>query len=406
MAFIQRDESMTTITHPITSKRCDIVTTMNPDQQEKAEVSKSLPPLRKLDECAVDDIAAILRLERTHYMPVFDYIRRNEAFQASPTKLVDEESRDKICQWGKLSAVVAAIKDSSFGGQMLLTFLCPFLSYCTAFDIIDYWRYDREVVSIMFFYLDRMCAMKAKQTNCPISNRYFQDFAVASLYLAIKVHGEPEYINKHQESIKPPINFFIKVTRGIYSCEDITNMERLILSTLEWHVNPPTMLCFISYLLRFLPNAWGSEPVDNRIANTIFEYAKFLTEIAVCDSSFAFQFKSSEIAYAAILCALDAKQHTIPFPYESRVAFQKKVAAATSLTPKTKAIRRARIAFKKSHLYQDAYEDLNIPVPTGGLSRRSSSAGSEGGTTSPVCVSEPLLTNAVRDQKRTRLTYE
>ena len=305
-----------------------------------------------------------------------------------------------------VSSVVAAQTIWRFGAQVWLTFLSFLLWYCTAMEVADYWGYDREVISIMFFYVDRMCAITAKRDNRPVSAGYFQDVSVASLYLAIKVHGEVDD-NESQDNIKPSIDWFVGQCRGVYSSEDITALERTILSTLEWHVNPPTMLCFISTFLRFLPNAWGSEPVDNRIAHAIYEFAKYLTELSVLDSYFALQFKSSEIAYAAILCALDEKQHTFPFPYESRIAFQKKVAAATSLTPKTKAVRFATFALKKilpSQFRQQDYEDINIPVPTGGLSRRSSSAGSEGGTTSPVCVCEPLST--VRDQKRTRLTYE
>lgn len=363
---------MATYTQSLAPTPCDNITAVSMDHMEKMGLSNSFSRRRKLDEYAAVDVGALLALECAHYLPGFDYLRHNEYFDGRGYKCVDEGDRRKICDW--------------------------------AYQVVDHFGFDREVVAIALSFLDRMCAATATRTNGPITNDYYQLTSMCSIYLAIKLHGMVD-VNEGENPPRLPIKNLIGLSRGLFTIETLEAKEREILSTFKWHVNPPTTLCFISVLLRFLPDSWGYEEMDDHIANGIFEMARYLTEVSVCDSSFSFQYKASEIAYAAILCAMDATQHKLPFPYEARVAFQKKVAAATSLTPKTKGVRNVCFMFKKLEQYpHPKYDDLGMPLPTGGLSR-SSSVGSEGGTTSPVCVCEPI-TNMVRDLKRTRLTYE
>ena len=163
--------------------------------------------------------------------------------------------------------------------------------------------------------------------------------AVTSLYLAIKLHGETDAIEGAPKKLR--INAFVELSRGMFSIETLETMERSILSNLEWYVNPPTTVCFVASLLRLLPESWDSQPLHSSVASTIFEMARYLTELAVCVSSFTFQFKASEIAYASILCAVDALRDSIPLPYGARIAFLNSVAEATSLTPGNENIRKA-----------------------------------------------------------------
>jgi hypothetical protein len=267
-----------------------------------------------------------------------------------------------------------------------------------AFKIADHHGFDREVVSFAVNYLDRVSSIAT--TKGSLTTKFYREIAAISLYLAIKLHGEVEDTMADSPQ-KLEVEYFSSMV-GL-PVQDIESMEWGILSTLEWHVNPPSMLCFIQTLLRFLPDSWGSEPTDNTIAGHIYETARFLTELSLMHPSFCFHFKSSEIAYAAILCALDTLWNKIPFPYEARLAFQDNVAAATGMTPKTKRIREVIFQFKKLDQYPYKYEETNTTMPAGGLSR-SSSVGSDGGTASPVCVCEPI--NKKVQQKRTRLTYE
>lgn len=334
---------------------------------EKEGSSKPSSKGRKLDEGAVDDITAILRLEHAHYLPAYDYLTHNNSYQ-NTSECVTEEYRHKVCDW--------------------------------AYKIVDCQGFDREVVSIAMNYLDRMSSITAITTKGPVTTNFYRLVALSSLYLAIKLHGEVD-VSMADNPRMIEVEAFSRLSR--FPVQTIESMECDILSTLEWHVNPPSMLCFIQTLLRFLPDSWGCEPVDNCIAGQLYETARFFTELVVYLPSFSFHFKSSEIAYAAIICALDCLWNKMPFPYEARLAFQDNVAAATGMTPKSKNIRDACFQIKGLDQFPYKYEEINAPMPAGGLSR-SSSVGSDGGTASPVCVCEPI--NNKVQQKRTRLTYE
>ncbi|KAL7442831.1 hypothetical protein ACHAXH_009539 [Discostella pseudostelligera] len=73
------------------------------------------------------------------------------------------------------------------------------------FDVVDHFQYDRNVVSIALWYIDRYVGHllveeernqrragggRTESASQPIKRRHFQLIAVTSLYLAIKVHGE------------------------------------------------------------------------------------------------------------------------------------------------------------------------------------------------------------------------
>ncbi|KAL3759162.1 hypothetical protein ACHAWU_002043 [Discostella pseudostelligera] len=73
------------------------------------------------------------------------------------------------------------------------------------FDVVDHFQYDRNVVSIALWYIDRYVGhllveeernqrraggSGTESVSQPIKRRHFQLIAVTSLYLAIKVHGE------------------------------------------------------------------------------------------------------------------------------------------------------------------------------------------------------------------------
>jgi len=367
MAFEESDDAMTSAGPSLALTPCHSAHAMSTEVLENGGPSNSVSRAHTLIAGSVDAVAALLEQERTHYSPAGDYLSLSRATQRT-REHVTNTTRHDMCQW--------------------------------AYTNVDEFGYDREVVSIMLSYLDRMSSIAAKQIEGPLKVLDFKLTAISSFYLAIKLHGEVEGAVHPQ---KPAIKTMVALCQGVFSVEDIEAKEREILSTLGWHVNPPTMLCFIVALLRFLPDSWGYEPIDDRIATNVYEMARYLVELIVYRSDIIFQFKSSEIAYASILYALDILQYRDPFPYEARLAFQEKVAAATSLTPSTRGVLLVIFTFKRMDVFSYKHEHVDIPMPAGGLSR-SSSIGSDGGTTSPVCVCEPV--NNIRNQKRTRLTYE
>lgn len=60
-------------------------------------------------------------------------------------------------------------------------------------DVVDHFKYDRNVVSIALRYIDQYVAyllLRKSNSSEPVKRRHFQLIAVTSLYLAIKLHGE------------------------------------------------------------------------------------------------------------------------------------------------------------------------------------------------------------------------
>lgn len=75
-------------------------------------------------------------------------------------------------------------------------------------------------------------------------------------------------------------------------------MEFRILSSLDWMVHPPTVVSFVSHFLLFLPQ------VHSSVRKDIFELARYLAELSICDAFFV-DCSSSTIAYSAVLNVMD-----------------------------------------------------------------------------------------------------
>ena len=96
-------------------------------------------------------------------------------------------------------------------------------------------------------YIDRFLLLHHNPEE--ISTRSYQLVAMTSLYLAMKLHvGEANYID-FQGNIQPKnivsLPEFCELSRGKFSPEDIISMERSILGTLNWKVNPVSPMSFV-----------------------------------------------------------------------------------------------------------------------------------------------------------------
>jgi hypothetical protein len=179
-------------------------------------------------------------------------------------------------------------------------------------------------------------AKKLHKAGAIVTRKEFQLSAVTSLYLAIKLHRETDAKDGGPRILS--INAFVELGRGLFSIETIETTELSILTTLEWHVNPPTTVAFIASLLRLLPINFKRLQSG---ASAIYEKARYLTELSVCVSTFSFQFTSSQVAFAAILCSVYALRESVPFPHEVKRAFLTSVASVASMSPNTASVKRA-----------------------------------------------------------------
>lgn len=315
----------------------------------------------------VDHLMVLLSQEACAYPPCVDYlsmVRQMASLESGD--IVSEGWRRKLCEW--------------------------------SYEVVDHFGFDREAVSIALNFLDRYVATKVQECNHVIGQREFQLLAVTCLYMALKIHGETEDPNGQRRKLR--IDAFVELSRGFFPVEVIENMEREVFTTLDWRVNPPTCLRFVASFLRLCPK-WTSGASSQAHCNfigSIFDVARYLTELSVCVSSFSCTFKTSVIAYASVLCGMEALESNMPLPFAVRVAFQNNIADVTGMTPDCPDILRAKAMVKE--LCPDMFNRIEVPHEIPDHSENSSDlTGQSGGKTSPICVMDEV--NETR-RKRSR----
>lgn len=149
--------------------------------------------------------------------------------------------------------------------------------------------------------------------------------------MAIKIHGETDCAEGPRRKLK--IDAFYELSRKQFKVEVIEKTERHILNALNWNVNPPTALKFIATLLCLCPK-WHNashQATHSSVLGGIYDVARYLTELSVCQSDFTFYCKTSVVAYASILFAIGSLRSTLPLPFAVRVTFLSNIAEATGL---------------------------------------------------------------------------
>lgn len=101
----------------------------------------------------------------------------------------------------------------------------------------------------------------------------------------------------------------VQLSRGVFTLQEMEQMESNVLQQLRWHVHPPTPQIFIKHFLIFL----SVEDVE------LHDHAQFMIELSVMDYFFV-SYKPSEIAIAALLNSMDrlGRTNQITFPFSSQ----------------------------------------------------------------------------------------
>lgn len=170
---------------------------------------------------------------------------------------IDEVCRDKMCEW--------------------------------SYQIVDFCKFSRESVDIAMNYLDRFLLTTAGASALQDRNIY-QLTAMTALYSAIKIH--------ERQALSPKV--VSQLSRGIYNDCQITEMEAVLLTALEWKLHPPTAISFVRELLTALP----ARLMDDSMKDTILEIAQMQTELSVSNYRFI-ETPSSTVAFCAIMNALE-----------------------------------------------------------------------------------------------------
>jgi Cyclin, N-terminal domain len=294
--------------------------------EESWELSQSCSELMKGERRTADlsdaaeNLVVLLSQEAEGYGLPSNYIAKASMSPLNAKERVSESWRRKLCEW--------------------------------CFEVVDHFTYDREVVSFALSYLDRAAARKSELTDDPLPKRDYQRLAVTSLYMAIKLHGETD--EKEGPRRKLGIKVFVELSRGFFDRDAIEATERSILQSLKWRINPPTCLRFLVSFFPLCPK-WNSrdDSGSNRtthasVVAAIYDVSRYLAELSECVSFFAFRCKPSAVAFAAILCAMDALRSSSPLPDAVRVAFLSNMAHASGYSADDELIREVCFKLKET----------------------------------------------------------
>ena len=157
------------------------------------------------------------------------------------------------------------------------------------YQIIDYCDYRRETVAVAVSCLDRFLCSPG---GCEIQRdrNLFQLATMAALYTSIKT--------QESEAMSPTV--VARLSRGLFSKEQVTVMEFQILTSLQWRVNPPTALTFVDLFLCLIPDDIVSQDIKEKSIGL----AKYQTELSMGDS-YCIGIGASAIALASLINSLE-----------------------------------------------------------------------------------------------------
>ena len=160
-----------------------------------------------------------------------------------------------------------------------------------SYNVVDFFSLERETCALAISYSDRFLATKKWGLEYLEDTEKYQLLCITALYIAIKVH-EPA-------SLTPQA--FVEIGRGQFTVKQMEQMEKRLLSALEWRVNPPTSLEFVRNYLELIP----PNQLDKSTKATVYVLARAQTERALSDYSLL-TIDASRVAFASVQNALEA----------------------------------------------------------------------------------------------------
>mmetsp|Transcript_1599 Transcript_1599/g.2200 ORF Transcript_1599/g.2200 Transcript_1599/m.2200 type:complete len:299 (-) Transcript_1599:99-995(-) len=246
--------------------------------------------------------------------------------------MLEQEASSYIIKFDYLAAI--KIKNDGAGGKDELTegfrrLVCGWL-----FEVVDHFNYDRDIAAIATYYIDQTTAIQMQKQDKTVQRREYQLIGVTSLYLAIKLHGG------HEDASRPDIQSFANLSNSQFSVKEIEGKELEMLTMMDWHLNPPSSSRVVVNLIYFIPEYWEEDETSGGKSSkaeisSIFEVSRYLTELSLHVSEIFFKYKSSEIAFAAVVCAMDALKDKLSLPRWVREDFISNVTDSTNLTLKS-----------------------------------------------------------------------
>ena len=164
--------------------------------------------------------------------------------------------------------------------------------YHRFYSTIDICQFDREIVAVSISIMGRFLSTQNVIAQRALQDRdEFQLVAISALYMTIKIHNKM-FLSS---------GFFADVSQGIYTIEEIEDMELAILQGLSWRIYAPTSIQMVYNILSLvLPNVNLPESTWGYILDEV----RYQTEVSLQNYNLSSKQRSSTVAMAAIFNAV------------------------------------------------------------------------------------------------------
>jgi len=159
------------------------------------------------------------------------------------------------------------------------------------YQIVDFCKFSRDTVAISVNYLDRFLST-TEGIDARKDRKICQLAVMTCLYTAIKIH--------EIEAIDP--TSISDLSKGNYTGEQVVDMERKIIMTLRWHLNPPTPCSFTRQFLSLIPD----KTMSRSEKSATMKLAKYQIELSVGE----YYFLSNDASCIALASLANAMQAT------------------------------------------------------------------------------------------------
>ena len=215
------------------------------------------------------------------------------------------------------------------------------------YQLVDKYSLDRELVAIAGSYMDRYIPLSQHQHPSINRGYTYQLVGMTSLHLAIK-------ITRDQGKCAGATSF-ARLSRGLFTEDDINTMEWSMLTTLQWRMHPPTAVTFATLLLMFVPRD-ACSPFSR---HDLFERIRYLLEISVTIPFFLGK-KTSNMAVGAFIVIMESEEQPNVSETEHRAQFKRYLFTVAGIDSDADKVIECRDAMKK--IQQEAAVELKKKV--------------------------------------------
>jgi hypothetical protein len=207
--------------------------------------------------------------------------------------------------------------------------------------VIDCFKLAPDNVAAAVYFLDQCDSSK----GFVASPTDYQLLSVTALQLAVKLHSFEVF----------PLDQLVKFLSNGVGEEEIQQMERRILASLQWRLHPPTPFAFIGYFLQLLP-----ENVPASMHSQLNDIAHRTLRLAVADL-FYMQFPPSIIAYSVLLHSMEELGDELGI--EEKRTFAGRLQDTAYLTSQSPGLVTAYTALQSLMIQASGSSTILPPIP-------------------------------------------